>query len=123
MKYQTSLFLLVSSSLTVDHTIHGFAIVPNQQYAATTTTSLHMANKVGVFYGTSTGSTETAADMLAERLGADGPFDVDESGIAESLRQYDSLIVGTPTWNTGTKTYSCFLGSSRLFPSFFVKVN
>ena len=86
----------------MDHTLHGFAIVPHQQHAATTTTSLHMANKVGVFYGTSTGSTETAADMLAERLGADGPFDVDESGIAESLRKYDSLIVGTPTWNTGT---------------------
>ena len=103
MKYQSSLFLLVSSGITVDHTICGFAIVsPKHAATSSSTTALHMANKVGVFFGTSTGSTETAADMIAERLGADGPFDVDESGIVTSLRKYDSLIVGTPTWNTGT---------------------
>jgi flavorubredoxin len=63
--------------------------------------TLFMANRVGVFFGTSTGSTETAAEMIAEKLGAEGPFDVDGDGIVKSFSEFDSLIVGTPTWNTG----------------------
>ena len=85
-----------------------FTIVSPPPKAQVTSTALWAAN-VGVFFGTSTGSTETVADMIVEQLGseiADGPFDVDSGdSIVESFRKYDSLIVGTPTWNTGT--YAC----------------
>jgi len=58
---------------------------------------------VGVFFGTSTGSTQEVADMIVEQFGedAEGPFDVDDKSIIESFQKYDSLVVGTPTWNTG----------------------
>jgi flavodoxin I len=66
--------------------------------------SLDMAN-VGIFFGTSTGSTESVADMIKEELGddADGPFDIEtlEGSLQEIFRKYPALIVGTPTWNTG----------------------
>ena len=65
--------------------------------------SLYMS-KVGIFFGTSTGSTETVADLIKEQFGddAEGPFDVDADPLTESvLNKYEAVIVGTPTWNTG----------------------
>ena len=38
------------------------------------------AGKVGIFFGTSTGSTETVAELIAAQFGddiADGPFDIE----------------------------------------------
>lgn len=69
-----------------------------------------MASKaIGIFFGTSTGSTEEAADLIAEELGsdvADGPIDIDSitGNVASVFNSYSSLIVGTPTWNTGADT-------------------
>lgn len=72
--------------------------------------------KCGVFFGTSTGSTETVADMLIEKLGAEGPFDVDDGeSIVDSFRQYDALIVGTPTWNTGADVERSGTGWDELY--------
>lgn len=66
--------------------------------------SLEMAN-VGIFFGTSTGSTGEVADMIKKELGddADGPFDIEtlEGSLQENFGKYAALIVGTPTWNTG----------------------
>jgi len=64
------------------------------------------AAKVGIFYGTSTGSTQDVANLIAAEFGsemADSPVDVEEikGSVAESFSRYPSLIVGTPTWNTG----------------------
>lgn len=63
------------------------------------------AAKIGIFFGTSTGSTETVADLLKEEIGddADGPFDIEtlEGSVASNFEKYSALIVGTPTWNTG----------------------
>jgi hypothetical protein len=64
------------------------------------------AAKVGIFYGTSTGSTQDVAHLIAAEFGsemADSPVDVEEikGSVAESFSRYPSLIVGTPTWNTG----------------------
>lgn len=63
---------------------------------------------IGVFYGTSTGSTEEAARLISEQFGEDAsePIDVDEikGSLAAKFAEYDSLIVGTPTWNTGADT-------------------
>lgn len=44
--------------------------------------------------------------MIAEEFGddfAEGPFEIDElqGSIAKKFGEYDALIVGTPTWNTG----------------------
>jgi flavodoxin I len=66
--------------------------------------ALDMAS-VGVFFGTSTGSTQEVADLIKEQFGddAEGPFDVEalEGSVKENFEKYDSLVVGTPTWNTG----------------------
>lgn len=69
------------------------------------TLQLDMAAKVGIFFGTSTGSTQSVADMIKKELGddADGPFDIEtlEGSVADNFGKYPALIVGTPTWNTG----------------------
>jgi len=60
---------------------------------------LTTAEAVGLFYGTQTGNTETVAGTIAEATGLEAA-DISEYG-AEDLTEYDGLIVGTPTWNTG----------------------
>ncbi|KAL3789499.1 hypothetical protein HJC23_009735 [Cyclotella cryptica] len=66
---------------------------------------LYAEKPVGIFFGTSTGSTEEAARMIASEFGADaaGPFEIDsvQGSCAEEFTKYDALVVGTPTWNTG----------------------
>ena len=71
-------------------------------------TSLHMA-QIGIFFGTSTGSTEDVADLIAAEFGSDvaeGPIEIDsiQGSIAAEFAKHDALIVGTPTWNTGADT-------------------
>lgn len=65
--------------------------------------------KIGVFFGTSTGSTEEAAERIVEEFGSDiaaGPFEIDAiaGSVAQEFAKHDALIVGTPTWNTGADT-------------------
>lgn len=73
------------------------------------TTRLDMA-AVGIFFGTSTGNTEAAADLIYAKLGPDvaaEPVDIDtldDGKIAEAFSEHGALIVGTPTWNTGADT-------------------
>ncbi len=55
--------------------------------------------KTAVFYGSSTGNTETAANAIASKLGAD-LFNVDSSP-ADKFAEYDNLIFGTSTWGVG----------------------
>jgi hypothetical protein len=59
---------------------------------------------VGVFFGTSTGNTETAAEMIASAFESGEPIDIDtiQGSLAAEFAKYDALVVGTPTWNTGT---------------------
>ena len=59
--------------------------------------------KVGIFFGTDTGSTRKVAKMIFKKLGeevADKPLNINrvEPGKLES---YDYLILGTPTLGTG----------------------
>ena len=56
--------------------------------------------KIGVFYGTSTGNTESVATRIAEKISADKVEDIGSIEPAE-LATYDTLIVGAPTWHTG----------------------
>ncbi|KAL7543090.1 hypothetical protein ACHAXR_012411 [Thalassiosira sp. AJA248-18] len=78
-------------------------VQPRRQYAQT---SLHMASpSIGVFFGTSTGSTEDAAHLISAEFGdlASDPIDIDEvqGSVAAEFGKFDALVVGTPTWNTG----------------------
>jgi flavodoxin I len=58
---------------------------------------------VGLLYATQTGNTETAAGYIAEETGLEAA-DVGDYG-AEDLAEFDGLIVGCPTWNTGADEY------------------
>ena len=60
-------------------------------------------NKVGIFFGTETGTTRLIAKKLYKLLGdelADKPINVNRIG-AEDLLQYDALILGTPSYGVG----------------------
>ncbi|NER35074.1 MAG: flavodoxin FldA [Oscillatoria sp. SIO1A7] len=58
--------------------------------------------KVGLFYGSSTGNTEEAAEKIQEILGEDVVtlYDISEAD-PKDFEQYDCVIVGCPTWDTG----------------------
>jgi flavodoxin I len=59
--------------------------------------------KIGLFYGTQTGNTQTIAETIQKALGGDSVVDLyDVSGVSiEDLEPYECLIVGCPTWNIG----------------------
>merc|ERR1719401_2948610 len=58
---------------------------------------------VGLLYATQTGNTETVAGYIAAEAGVEAA-DVGDYG-AEDLTEFDGLIVGYPTWNTGADEY------------------
>ena len=60
-------------------------------------------NKIGIFFGTDTGTTRLIAKMIAKKLGdeiASKPLNVNRIRI-EDLLIYDALILGTPTYGEG----------------------
>ena len=65
---------------------------------------LQVNAKVGLFYSTSTGNTEAAAEWIQEKFAKHGdiaaPVDICEANVS-GMQAFDSLIVGAPTWNTG----------------------
>ena len=58
--------------------------------------------KTGIFYGSTTGTTESVARLIAEKLGV-SPEDVhDVSKLDAALvESYEALILGTSTWGDG----------------------
>jgi len=61
-----------------------------------------MAKKIGLFYGTQTGNTQSAAEMIQSALGKDNVDLIDISGAeADDFEGYQYLIIGCPTWNVG----------------------
>lgn len=59
--------------------------------------------KIGIFFGTETGTTRLIAKKLYKLLGddlADKPVNVNRIK-AEDLLQYDALILGTPSYGVG----------------------
>ncbi|MDJ0599704.1 MAG: flavodoxin FldA [Crocosphaera sp.] len=60
-------------------------------------------SKIGLFYGTETGKTETAAEMIQSELGGDQVVELMDIADYEAtaLEEYDCLIIGSPTWNMG----------------------
>ncbi|KAL7512475.1 hypothetical protein ACHAXN_009447 [Cyclotella atomus] len=78
-------------------------------------------NAIGIFYGTSTGSTEEAAQLIVAEFGEDaaGPFDIDsiQGKVGEEFAKYEALVVGTPTWNTGADTERSGTGWDEIYYS------
>ncbi len=59
--------------------------------------------KIGIFFGTDTGTTRLIAKKIAKKLGDDiaaKPINVNRIGVADVL-QYDALILGTPSYGEG----------------------
>ncbi|HSW01764.1 MAG TPA: flavodoxin [Sedimentisphaerales bacterium] len=58
--------------------------------------------KVGLFYGSTTGNTVKAAELIGKAFGP-GVVDLLDVGTvtAGELRKYDTLILGTSTWHWG----------------------
>ena len=60
-----------------------------------------MSKKIGLFYGSTTGKTEAAAEMIRDEFG-DSVTMHDVSGSeASDFDEYECLIIGCPTWNIG----------------------
>lgn len=61
-----------------------------------------MSKKIGLFYGTTTGVTESIAETIKELLGDDvvDLYDIAEAD-AEDFSEYEYLIIGCATWNIG----------------------
>lgn len=60
-------------------------------------------SKIGIFFGTDTGSTRLVAKKIYSLLGeqlADKPKNINRTSPAELLR-YDALILGTPSYGVG----------------------
>ncbi|MCG9886388.1 MAG: flavodoxin FldA [Cyanobacteria bacterium] len=59
--------------------------------------------KIGLFYGTQTGNTETLAEKIQAALGGDAVVDLHDVSDADvdDFAPYDCVIVGCPTWNIG----------------------
>ncbi|MDR1981011.1 MAG: flavodoxin FldA [Tannerellaceae bacterium] len=58
--------------------------------------------KIGIFYGSSTGTTEDIAQRIAKKLGLQ-PADIHNVGDAnvQAVIPYDVLILGSSTWGVG----------------------
>jgi len=54
---------------------------------------------VGLIYGTQSGNSEAIAGLIEDETGLEA-VNIDDIDV-EALAEYDGLIVGTPTWNTG----------------------
>ncbi|MEB3281289.1 MAG: flavodoxin FldA [Lyngbya sp.] len=60
-------------------------------------------SKIGLFFGTTTGKTESAAEMIQAEFGGEDIVEIHDIAEAEleQLQNYDCLIIGCPTWNIG----------------------
>lgn len=62
-----------------------------------------MMKKIGIFFGTDSGSTRLIAKTIYRKLGseiADKPININRVEL-EDIMQYDSIIFGTPTYGQG----------------------
>ncbi|MBW4622309.1 MAG: flavodoxin FldA [Cyanosarcina radialis HA8281-LM2] len=60
-------------------------------------------SKIGLFYGTQTGYTQTAGEMIQKEFGGESIVEAyDISKVEPSdFDRYDKIIIGCPTWNIG----------------------
>lgn len=57
---------------------------------------------IGIFYGSSTGTTQEIAERIGESLGVDAAHikDISDSSL-EDFSNYDALLLGSATWGEG----------------------
>ncbi len=61
---------------------------------------------LAIFYGSTTGNTENAAEMIHAEFGNLVTHMANITDITpEDLLKYDVLVIGTPTWNVGELQY------------------
>ena len=64
-----------------------------------------MAEKIGIYFGSSTGATERAASMIKDEIESYGVAEVDVAVVAagnlNTMANYKYLLFGCPTWNIG----------------------
>ncbi|PID90873.1 MAG: flavodoxin [Bacteroidetes bacterium] len=56
--------------------------------------------KVGIFFGSSTGNAEGAAEKIKDALGNAELFNVSDAD-ASKMAEFENLIIGTSTWGVG----------------------
>lgn len=62
--------------------------------------------KIGIFYGTSSGNSEAAANQIQKEFGADLATVIDVSGAkAKDVEQYSNIIFGCSTLSIGELEY------------------
>ncbi len=59
--------------------------------------------QIGLFYGSTTGKTESAAEMIQEAFGGEDVVALHEISEVEEedFDQYEYIIIGCPTWDIG----------------------
>lgn len=55
---------------------------------------------IGIFYGSTTGTTEGVAEKIASALGTTNVYNVGNTKVDE-VDQYDVLVLGSSTWGIG----------------------
>ena len=66
----------------------------------TSGSSFALCAKVGIWYSSSTGNTDTVAAYIAKAAGVDDFSDIGDAK-KDEIESADALIVGAPTWHTG----------------------
>lgn len=59
--------------------------------------------KIGLFYGTQTGNTQSAAELIQKEFGGESVvklYDI-SSADTDDFQQYEYIVIGCPTWNIG----------------------
>ena len=57
--------------------------------------------KIGLFYGSTTGNTENAADIIAKKFGDGLVAETIDRVSKNDIESFDVLIFGISTWNIG----------------------
>jgi flavodoxin I len=59
--------------------------------------------KIGLFYGTQTGNTQTIAELIQKEMGGSSVVELNDIANASpsDFDPYEAIIVGCPTWNIG----------------------
>lgn len=59
--------------------------------------------KIGLFYGTQTGNTQTIAELIQKEMGGSSVVELNDIANASpsDFDSYEAIIVGCPTWNIG----------------------
>ena len=60
-------------------------------------------SKIGLFFGSTTGKTEEAADMIQKEFGGDDVVTIHSISDAspDDFEGYNNIIIGCPTWDVG----------------------